>query len=122
MKACNVICNSYYHGDEGLAWDEKKAKHYYELAAVGGNAMPRYNLAKSEEEAGNTDRELKHYFIAVGMGDNLSLKSIREMYMLGEATKDDYMKGLRIYQAYLEEIKSPQRDETAAFDDICKYY
>ena len=84
--------------------------------------MSRYNLAKSEEEAGNTDRELKHYFIAVGMGDNLSLKSIREMYMLGEATKDDYMKGLRIYQAYLEEIKSLQRDEAAAFDDICKYY
>lgn len=56
------------------------------------------------------------------MGDNLSLKSIREMYMLGEATKDDYMKGLRIYQAYLEEIKSLQRDEAAAFDDICKYY
>ena len=36
--------------------------------------------------------------------------------MKGDATKDDYGKALRAYQACLNEIKSPQRDEAAAFD------
>ena len=39
------------------------------------------------------------------------------MFMNGHATKDDYVKALRAYQAYLVEIKRPQRDESAAFSD-----
>ena len=38
------------------------------------------------------------------------------------ATKDDYAKALRAYQANLVEIKSPQRDQAAAFNDAYKYY
>ena len=37
-------------------------------------------------------------------------------------TKDDYLKALRSYQAHLDEIKSVQRDEAAAFKDEWKYY
>ena len=74
------ITPRYGQGDWTFAWDEKKAKHYYELAAVGGNAMSRYNLAKSEEEAGNTDRELKYYSLLWGWGTiylwNRSVKCI----------------------------------------------
>ena len=44
------------------------------------------------------------------------------MYMHGDATKDDYIKALQARQAYLDEIKSGQRDEAAACDDDCKYY
>ena len=45
------------------------------------------------------------------------------MFMNGHATKDDYVKALRAYQAYLVEIKRPQRDESsAAFSDDYKYY
>ena len=39
-----------------------------------------------------------------------------------DATKDDYTQALRAYQAYVVEIKSPQRDEAAAFNDAYKYY
>ena len=42
--------------------------------------------------------------------------------MDGDAMKEDYAKALRVYQAYLVEIKSPQRDEAAAADENCKYY
>ena len=40
--------------------DEKKANHYYELAAIGGNVNARYNLGQVEWRAGNFDRALKH--------------------------------------------------------------
>ena len=42
--------------------------------------------------------------------------------MHGYATKDDYAKALRAYQAYLDGIKSVGRDEAAAFSDRFKYY
>ena len=65
---------------------------------------------------------LKHWMIAVRSGHSNSLKRIKELYTNDDATKDDYAKALRAYQAYLVEIKSPQRDEAAAADDGYKYY
>ena len=41
--------------------------------------------------------------------------------MNGDATKDDYTKALRSYQAYLVEIKSAQRDQATAADENYKY-
>ena len=76
----------------------------------------------SEGRAGNMDRALKHFMIAAGGGDNDSLKKIQQMLMNGDAMKDDYAKALRAYQACLNEMKSPQRDEAAAFNDAYKYY
>ncbi len=41
----------------------------------------------------------------------------------GNATKEEYTKALQLYQAYLSEIKSPQRDKAAAAHDECyRYY
>ena len=59
-------------------------------------------------------RALKHFMIAAEGGFYRSPKNIKSMYMDGHATKDDYAKALRAYQAYLIEIKSDQRDEAAA--------
>ena len=56
--------------------------------------------------------------IAVGSGDNDSLKMIQQLYTTGHATKDDYAKALQAYQAYLDEIKSDDRDKAAAFKAI----
>jgi TPR repeat protein len=102
--------------------DEKKAVHYWELAAMGGDADARYNLGAIEGQAGNMGRALKHWMISVGCGDNDSLEDIKQMFMNGDATKEDYAKALLAYQAYLVEIKSPQRDEAAATYDNYKYY
>ena len=102
--------------------DEDKAKHYYELAAMGGDSDARHNLGNAERRAGNMDRSVKHYMIAAGCGNTGSLENIKRMFMNGVATKDDYIQALRAYQAYLDEIKSPQRDEAAAFDEVHKYY
>ena len=82
----------------------------------------RHNLGVEEWKVGNMDRALRHYMIAVKDGNSGTLKCIKMLYSNGDATKDDYAKALRSYQAYLDEIKSDQRDEAAACKDYWKYY
>ena len=102
--------------------DEKKAVHYYELAAIMGDEKARYNLGNNEIRAGNIDRALGHYMIAVRGGQAKSLETIKALYSEGFATKDGYTKALQAYQAYLSEIKSPQRDKAAAEREDYRYY
>ena len=120
-EAINSIGYAYNLG-RGVERDEKKSIHYYELAAMGGNVYARYNLGAVEQNAGNVDRALKHYMIAVGSGHNESLKEIKRLYSSGHASKEDYTKALQSYQAYLGEIKSAQRDKAAATYEDCRYY
>jgi len=115
----NVGCS--YDGGLGVKQDEKKAIHYWELAAIGGDVYARHNLGVIEFE-GNKCKALKHYMIAVRGGAKNSLNNIKNMYLDGYATKDDYAKALQAYQVYLSEIKSDQRDKAAAAEDKYKYY
>ena len=106
----------------GVEIDEKKARRYSELSAMGGDVKARFNLGVDEYKEGNFNRALKHWIIATKDGNSGTLKCIKMLYSNGEATKDDYTEALRSYQAYLDEIKSDQRDEAAAYDDRYKYY
>ena len=117
---CNIGYS--YNNGRGVEMDKKKAKHYYELAAIGGDATARYNLGNHERREGNTNRALKHYMIAVEGGWDNALKAIQKLYTNGHATKDDYAKALRVYQAYLSNIKSTQRDTAAAANANYLYY
>ena len=117
----NNLGHAYSNGD-GVERDKKMARHYFELSAMEGIVMARYNLGVDEDNAGNYDRALKHYMIAVGGGYTDSVKEIQRMYMEGQVAKDQYANALRSYQVYLNEIKSDQRDKAAAFSDRYKYY
>jgi len=118
---CN-IGSAYIYG-RGVEIDIKKASHYWELAAMRGEVVARHNLGIDEARAGNMDRALKHYMIAVRSGLSDSLKTIKLLYSNGHAIKDTYTKALRLYQEYLSEIKSPQREEAAAFSkELYRYY
>ena len=117
-EAYNSIGYAYSNG-QGVERDKKKAEHYYEIAAIRGDISARHTLGHIEGHAGNLKRALKHLRIAVQSGDNDSLKTIKEMYAVGHATKDDYTTALLSYQTYLRQIKSDQRDEAAAY---CKGY
>ena len=119
--AYNCIGYAYQYG-EGVEVDKKKAIHYYELAAMRGDKIARCNLGNEEGNAGNMDRALKHYLIAVRNGFSQSLEKIKQLYSYGHATKDDYTKALRLYQEYLGDIKSRQRDAAVAADDGYRYY
>ena len=114
----------YYYRNRGdkVEEDKKKTIHYYELAAMHGHVKARGNLGSLEARAGNFGRALRHYMIAVRSGCNDSVNLVRKMYRNEHATKDDYSKALRGYQSYLDEVKSDQRDEAAAFRDEYKYY
>ena len=111
-----------YEKGNGVGVDKKKATHYFELAAMKGDVCARYNLGIMEKKAGNMDRAVKHFMIAVQCGDDESLKKIHESYSNEHATKDDYTTALQSYQAFLSEIKSDQRDKAAVADKKCRYY
>jgi len=111
-----------YDNGEGVEVDKENAAYYYELAAIKGNVYARHNLGVNEENEGNLDRALKHYMIAIKSGQGESLKSIQKMYKHGDASREDYMKALQLYQEYLGEIKSDQRDKAAAASERFRYY
>ena len=117
---CNIGYS--YSNGRGVERDIKKAKHYYELAAMSGDSMARNNLGANEVRAGNMERALKHYMIAVRGGESKSLEQIQKMYKLGHATKEYYTAALQAYQEYLSEIKSDQRDKAAADYEGDRYY
>ena len=111
-----------YDNGKGVEVNEKKARHYYQLAAIEGSERARHNLGSVEGREGNMDRAIKHYMIAVRGGESDSLEMIKQLYLDGHATKEDYTKALRAYQEYLGEIKSVQRDEAAAAREDYRYY
>lgn len=110
-----------YGSGRGVERDAKKAIYYMEIAAMEGDTNSRNNLGVLEQNLGKIDRAIKHYMIAAKGGYNVSVKKIQRLYMNGQATKDYFETALRSYQAYLDEIKSDQRDEAAAFSDEYKY-
>ena len=109
---CNI--GFAYHTGEGVERDEKKGKYYYELAAMGGDVNARYNLGCVEAQTGNVVRAMKHYMISAGAGHDLSLKQIKECFMGGHATKDDFEMALRAHKGAKDEMKSAQRETAAA--------
>jgi TPR repeat protein len=92
----------------------KKSIHYYQLAAIGGNASARYNLGIHEEDAGDISRAVKHWMISAAAGHDNSLKEIRQFFLEGHATKDDFEKALRAHKDVTDEMKSDQREAAAA--------
>jgi len=118
---CNIGYS--YNDGRGVELDKKKAEYYWELSAIAGGAVSRYNLGLNEVHAGNINRAIKHFLIAARGGDSESVKQIQLLYSLdGVATKEDYAKALHAYQTYLSEIKSAERDEAAAACEYNRYY
>ena len=111
-----------YKFGRGVEVDKEKAKYCWELAAMGGDTTARHNLGVDEKRSGNFDRALKHYMIAVRSGNSDSLEKIKQMYSDGYATKDQYATALQLYQEYLGEIKSIQRDKAAADNEEYRYH
>ena len=99
-----------YHNGRGVEVDEKKSMHYYELAAMNGDVCARYNLGSIEGKAGNYDRAYKHHILAAKAGFNISLVKVKEGFMKGYVTKDEYADTLRAYQQRQDEMKSDDRD------------
>ena len=57
---------------------------------------------------------MKHWMICAGCGNEHALQRIRDGFINGHVTKDEYETALRDYQAYMDEVKSVQRDRAEA--------
>ena len=104
--------NAYREG-RGAEMDMKKAKHYYELAAMMGSVHARQNLAIMELNVDNHCRAFKHYIIAARAGHEYSLAGVKEGFMKGDVAKEEYADTLRAYQKAQDDMKSDMRDEFA---------
>ena len=111
--AYHNLGNSYYAG-RGVEVDMKKAKHYYELAAMNGDVIARHSLGADKYEAGNYHRAMKHLLIAASAGYKKSLDMVKKGYMAEHVTKEQYANTLREYQMSQDEMKSDARDKAWA--------
>ena len=103
---------SYFSG-HGVEVDKKMAIHYYELAAMGGDMQARHNLGCIEGRARNNDRAKKHWILAARAGMKESLDAIKEGFIRGFLTKDEYASTLRAYYDRQKEMKSDARDKAS---------
>ena len=103
-----------YDNGRGVDVDKKKAKHYYELAAMNGDVYARHNLGCLEERAGNVHRTYKHYILAARAGFKDSLDQVKTGFMRGYVNKDEYANTLRAYQQRHDETKSDDRDKAGS--------
>ena len=101
-----------------MEMDKRKAKHYWELAAMNGNAGARHNLGMIEGNAGNNDRAIKHFILAAKAGFKKSLDQVKEGYKRGMVTKDEYANTLRACQKIQDEMKSDDRDKMRAMRSV----
>ena len=60
------------------------------------------------------ERAVKHWMIAAGSGFDDALERIREGYLEGYVTKNDFAKALRAHKEAQDEVRTDQRDAAAA--------
>ena len=113
-EAYHNLGNSYSVGN-GVEIVKKKAMHYYELAAMNGDVMSRHNLGAIDGRAGNFQRAYKHLLLSARAGDKLSLENVKQGYINGRVTKEEYTNTLRAYQMSQDEVKSDARDKAAVY-------
>ncbi|EJK49803.1 hypothetical protein THAOC_31288 [Thalassiosira oceanica] len=99
----------------GVQRDKAKAAKFYEKAAMQGCPLSRHNLGGFEVEKGSYDRAVRHRLISAKMGFKESVENVKEMFMAGVATKEQYAEALRGYQYAVEEMKSHDRDVAERF-------
>ena len=110
LEAHCCLGDSYRTG-EGVEKDMKKAVYHWEKAATGGHPDARHNLANYDIMNGRPDRAAKHNIIAANLGCDMSLKPIKDLFVEGVVSKDEYAAALRGYQAAVDATKSAEREK-----------
>ena len=60
------------------------------------------------------DRAVKHFIIAAKLGEPDSMKQLWEQYKHGNITKQDLEATVRVHQAAIDAMKSPEREAAKA--------
>ena len=110
IEALFNLGNMYYHG-KGVQEDEARAIQFWTKAALQGHVDSRHILGGYEFGKGSHDRAVKHFLVSAKMGDKISVEAIKEVFTIGNATKEQYAEALKGYQDAVEEMKSHDRDQ-----------
>ena len=102
-----------YRNGNGVEKDQEKAVYHFEQAAIGGHPDARHNLAAHEMDNDRIERAAKHFIINAYLGDDVSLKHIKDLFVEGVVSKEDYAAALRGYQAAVDATKSAEREKAA---------
>ena len=100
---------------QGVERDEKKAKYYWEIAAIKRDVHARHNIGCFEGEAGNEHRAMKHFLLAANAGYPESLDIVKKGFMDRLVSKDEFEQTLRACHERQAEMKSDARDAAADF-------
>jgi len=101
---------TYYDGDD-VQEDKPKGIRHWREAAIKGHVFSRHMLGYNDFNNGDHELAVQHWMISAKMGHKKSLNVIKEMFMEGHATKEQYAEALRGYGDAVEEMKSHQREE-----------
>ena len=122
LGSAHALCllgNLYSFGEEfcgeEFTKDEALGLQYWEDAAMKGHPEARCNLGNHECKNRNYGRAVKHWMISAKLGEKTSLENIKETFVKGVATKEQYTEALKSYLQAVEETKSPERDEAVIF-------
>jgi tetratricopeptide (TPR) repeat protein len=102
-----------YRKGQGVQKDEKKEIHHLEEAAIAGHDVARYNLACYEGTNRRYDRAVRHLLIAANLGLDGSIQNLKQCYVDGHVSKEEFAAALRAHQAAVDATKSPQREAAA---------
>ena len=119
--ACCLLGTLYYKG-EGVEEDEEKAVYHLEKAAIGGHPDARFLLAVHEMDNGRFERAVRHFIINANLGCDFSLQKIKELFVEGIVSKEEYAAALRGFQAAVNETKSAERDKVEAASSAIHYH
>ena len=81
-----------YRTGELVEKDEEKVKYHLEEAAIGG---ARYDLAFYEGKNNRIDRAVKYLIIAANLGHDGLVQKLKEAYLEGDISKEDFAAALR---------------------------
>ena len=82
---------------------------------MNGDVYARHNLGGLELQACNYYRAMKHFILAASAGYKDSLDTVKEGFMNGHVSKDQYANTLRAYQKSRGEMESKARDKAEAY-------
>ena len=99
-----------YRNGEGVENDKDKERALLEKAAIAGHQRARFNLGCIEMKNGRFERAVKHWIIAANLGEEHSIKTLKDCYKEGHLSKEDFAATLRAHQAAVDAMKSPQRE------------
>jgi len=106
VSAQNKVAFAYSKG-VGLEKDERKALHYSQLAAMGGDVTARFNLGVSCARMEDT---IEHWKIAAGSGFELALDKIEMLLKCNALSEEAYESVLTTYLSSRDELKSAERE------------